>query len=134
MDGYEVVTAEDGVAALELLCRRTLRSHPDRAAGCSAGQYRPALRSAGSRIPVIMVSTRPRTPTPPRIVGEISAAIPKPPARPLSRRPSAAAPTAAGKTMSRREPNFGRLTNRKENRSIRHEAGGALSLAFVITV
>jgi CheY-like chemotaxis protein len=81
MDGYEVVTAEDGVAALELLAeeRFDLVLTERRMPKFGGASIVLALRSAGSRIPVIMVSNSPAdTPLPPRIVGEISAAIPKP--------------------------------------------------------
>jgi DNA-binding response OmpR family regulator len=81
MDDFEVATAEDGVAALELLAEERFdlvltERHMPKLDGASIVL---ALRSAGSRIPVIMVSdSLADTPLPPGIVSKISAAIPKP--------------------------------------------------------
>ena len=80
MDGYEVAIAKDGVAALELLAEErfdlvlTERQMPK----FDGASIVLALRSAGSRIPMIMVSgSLADTPLPPEIVREISVAIPK---------------------------------------------------------
>jgi DNA-binding response OmpR family regulator len=79
--GYEVVTAEDGVDALERLAEErfdlmlTDRNMP-RFNGSSLVL---ALRSAGSRMPVIMISgSFGASPLPPAIVREISVVVPKP--------------------------------------------------------
>jgi CheY-like chemotaxis protein len=80
MDGYEVATAADGVAALELLAEERFdlvltERHMPKFDGVSILL---ALRSAGSRIPLIMISgSLADNPLPPAIVREISAAIPK---------------------------------------------------------
>jgi CheY-like chemotaxis protein len=78
MDGYKVATAKDGVAALEVLAEERFdlvltERHMPKFDGASIVL---ALRSAGSRIPMIMVSgSLADTPLPPEIVREI--AIPK---------------------------------------------------------
>ena len=123
MDGYEVTTAEDGVAALELLAEGRFdlvltERHMPKFDGASIVL---ALRSAGSRIPMIMVSgSLADTLLPLEIVREISAAIPKRArtaellsavARALSLAPP------AGKSVPRSErPTSGCLTNCNENR------------------
>ena len=81
MNGYDVTTAEDGVDALEQLADESFDL-------MLTDQYMPrlngasvilALRSAGSRIPVIMVSgSLGDTGLPPAIAQEVFAAIPKP--------------------------------------------------------
>jgi CheY-like chemotaxis protein len=125
MDGYEVATAKDGVAALELLAEERFdlvltERHMPKFDGASIVL---ALRSAGSRIPMIMVSgSLADPPLPPEIVREISVAIPKlaRTAEVLSAVAGALspAPPRAGKPVPCSEgPTFGRLTNRNENRS-----------------
>ena len=80
MDGYEVATVADGVAALELLAEEHFdlvltERHMPKFDGASILL---ALRSAGSRIPVIMISgSLTDNQLPPGIVREISAALPK---------------------------------------------------------
>ncbi|MEA3208401.1 MAG: two-component system, response regulator, stage 0 sporulation protein [Chthoniobacter sp.] len=81
LDGYDVETAEDGVAALERLATEPFDlvltdRHMPNLDGVSLVL---ALRSAGSRIPVVMVSSSlTHTPLPPAVDREISAALPKP--------------------------------------------------------
>jgi CheY-like chemotaxis protein len=121
MDGYEVVTAEDGVAALELLAEErfdlvlTERRMPK-----FGGAYRP--RTAFGRQPHpgdhgFQLARGHSTSAEDRRRNFRRHSETRPRGRSaLSRRPSAAAPTAAGKTMSRSgNQTFGRLTNRKEN-------------------
>jgi CheY-like chemotaxis protein len=80
VDGYKVVTAEDGVTALELLAEQRfdlvlIERHMPMFDGPSIVL---ALRSAGSPIPIIMFSgSLADTSLPPGIVREISATIPK---------------------------------------------------------
>ena len=81
LEGYEVATAEDGVAALERLATEQFDlvltdRHMPNLDGVSMVL---ALRSAGSRIPVVMVSgSLADTPLPPAVAREVSAALPKP--------------------------------------------------------
>ena len=81
LEGYEVVTSDDGADALMQLAYEhfdlvlTDRNMP-RLDGASMVL---ALRSAGSRIPVVMVSgSIGHKPLPPEVAREISAALPKP--------------------------------------------------------
>jgi two-component system response regulator MprA len=81
MEGYEVVTANDGVDALERLASGefdlvlTDRFMPL----LDGASMILALRSAGSRIPVVMVSgSLVQSPLPPGVAREVSAALPKP--------------------------------------------------------
>jgi CheY-like chemotaxis protein len=81
LEGYEVVTAGDGVEALERLAAGkfdlvlTDRMMP----ALDGASMILALRSAGSRIPVVMVSgSLAQSPLPPGVAREISAALPKP--------------------------------------------------------
>ena len=81
LNGYEIATAEDGVDALEQLADErfdlvlTDRNIPS----IDGASIVLALRSAGSQIPIIMVSgSLAQTPLPAAIAREIFAAIPKP--------------------------------------------------------
>jgi len=81
LEGYEVVACFDGVDALEQLAADqfdlvvTDRIMPV----LDGASMILALRSAGSRIPVVMVSgSLVQTPLPPGVAREISAALPKP--------------------------------------------------------
>jgi CheY-like chemotaxis protein len=80
-EGYEVETAADGAAALERLAVKifdlvvTDRAMPN----LDGASLVLALRSAGSSIPVVMVSgSLAQAPLPPRVAREVSAALPKP--------------------------------------------------------
>ncbi|MEI9893829.1 MAG: response regulator [Chthoniobacter sp.] len=81
LEGYEVETAEDGVEGLEWLAKETFdlvivdRQMP-RLDGASMLL---AIRTAGSGIPVIMISgSFAFTPLPPGVTRELSAALQKP--------------------------------------------------------
>jgi CheY-like chemotaxis protein len=81
LEGYEVETVEDGVAGLERLAEEhfdlvlTDRQMPK----LDGVTMVLALRSAGSRIPVIMISgSLVNTPLPRAIAREVAAALPKP--------------------------------------------------------
>ena len=81
LEGYEVETACDGAAALELLAVKAFNLViTDRATPILNGaSMELALRSAGSDIPIIMVSSLvEESPLPPKVVCEISATLPKP--------------------------------------------------------
>jgi DNA-binding response OmpR family regulator len=78
-EGYEVETAGDGAAALERLAVKKFdlvvidRAMPN----LDGASMVLALRSAGSRIPVVMVTgSLAQAPLPPRIAHEVSAALP----------------------------------------------------------
>lgn len=79
LEGYDVETADDGIAGLERLAEQdfdlvlTDRDMP-RLDGASMTL---TLRSAGSRIPVIMISGRPVS-MPMAVTRELSAILPKP--------------------------------------------------------
>lgn len=81
MAGYEVETAEDGVAALERLATAAFDlvltdKHIPRLSGSNIVL---SLRSAGSKIPVVMVSgSLAMHPLPPEVAREVFAALPKP--------------------------------------------------------
>lgn len=79
--GYEVVTALDGAVALEQFADRpfdlvlTDRYMPN----LDGANMILAIRSAGSKIPIVMASgSLVRQPLPPAISRELSAALPKP--------------------------------------------------------
>jgi CheY-like chemotaxis protein len=80
LEGYAVETAKDGGAALERLAVGQFDlvltdRHTPKLDGASMVL---ALRSAGSRIPVIMVSgSLAHAPLPPNVAREISAVLPK---------------------------------------------------------
>jgi CheY-like chemotaxis protein len=81
MEGYEVVAVGDGAEALERLAAGkfdlvlTDRVMP----ALDGASMILALRSAGSRIPVVMVSgSLVQSPLPPGVARELSAALPKP--------------------------------------------------------
>ena len=79
--GYEVTSAEDGIDALERLAEETFDlvltdKHMPRLNGLSIVL---ALRSAGSRIPIVMVSgSLARRPLPTGVAKEVFVALPKP--------------------------------------------------------
>lgn len=79
--GYDVETAEDGIEALERLAEEPFDlvltdNYMPRLSGSNLAL---ALRSAGSRIPVVMVSgSLATTPLPAGVAREIFAALPKP--------------------------------------------------------
>ena len=81
IEGYDVETACDGAVALERLAVEkfdlvvTDRAMPN----LDGASMVLALRSAGSRIPVVMVSgSLTQAPLPRRVACEVSAALPKP--------------------------------------------------------
>jgi CheY-like chemotaxis protein len=81
MNGYIVATAADGVHALEQLADEPfdLLLTDQQMPGIDGASVVLALRSAGSRMPVIMVSgSLAAAPLPSAIAREIFAAIPKP--------------------------------------------------------
>jgi len=81
MNGYKVATAENGVDALEQLAdeRFDLLLTDRHMPGIDGASIILALRSAGSEIPVIMVSgSLAQTPLSAAIAREVFAAIPKP--------------------------------------------------------
>ena len=79
--GYNVETAGDGIEALELLANEPFDlvltdKHMPRLSGANIVL---ALRSAGSRIPIVMVSgSLARSPLPDAVAREVFVALPKP--------------------------------------------------------
>jgi DNA-binding NtrC family response regulator len=81
LEGYEVETAEDGADALERLASRSFDLvFTDRLMPILNGEnLLLALRSAGIRTPVVMVSgSLAHSPLPERVAREVSAVLPKP--------------------------------------------------------
>ena len=81
MEGYEVETAEDGIEGLEWLAKErfdvvVMNRQMPRLDGATMVA---ALRTAGSRIPVVMISgSLAFRPLPVRVAGELSATLMKP--------------------------------------------------------